>query len=151
MKKLLLSCFAATLLFSCKKDEDKNSPSGLGNNQFKIGATTYTGSVVAAMGTIGLIEGSGSTAHAVSIAFIDSEFPTTGGTFKVVASADFDAADEVELSASDGLKAYTSTTGGTVVVTVNNGKITAKFTDITVKHINNVNDVTKISANIVQP
>lgn len=151
MKKLILSCFAATLLFSCKKNEDTNTSSGLGNNQFKIGSTTYTGSVVAAVGTIGLIEGSGTTAHAVSMAFIDSEFPTTGGTFKIVASEDFNAVDEVTLSASDGTKVYTSTTGGTIAVTVSGGKISAKFTDVTVKHIVDDNDVTKISANIVQP
>ena len=157
MKKLLLVLVSATIFFSCNKKDDNNNGSGnLSNDQFRIGATTFSAnSVTSVSGLLAAVGTNGAMKGSISIVFNTSLFPTNNGTYKIVDNPDAD--DEIYITAGTNiggtLTAYASTgnnTNFTADVTVNdNGKITIVLSDVWVKN-GASNDSVKISANITQ-
>jgi hypothetical protein len=156
MKKLALSVAAIGLLFTaCKKDDNKENGGGLGSNQFKVGTTTYNASSVThSMGTITVAGASGTSGGGLFIGFSGDGLPTASGTFKIVASDDLDANDEISVDAAIGsgtsgtfYDSETNTTNPTAKVTVNGSNVQVEFTDLTVKETLGT-ATEKISANV---
>lgn len=152
MKKVLLSTALLSMLFTaCKKSDDNGG--GIPSGQFSIGSNTYT--------DVFLNTGTGITLNAISptggslqMKFQDFTLPSTSGTYKVV--VDPDASDEIQIVAGSVVgttsKIYTAgyVTGQTATVSVNNGKYTVQFNNVTARNQNDSTESVQISANISQ-
>ena len=156
MKKVVLTCLTASLLFSCKKDDKKDAEtSNLGKNEFKIGNTTYNkGSILSQSGTIILTGVSGTSGGTITVSFNEGA-PSSGGTFKIVSLEDQDMADEISIAASTVMgstvknyKSETNSSNPSAKVTVDGGKVKVEFSDLTVKSDDGSTE--KVSANIAE-
>ena len=151
MKKILLSAALLSFLFTaCKKSDDDNS-GGIPSGQFSIGSNTYS--------NVFLTTGTGITLSAVSptggnlqMKFQNFTLPTTSGTYKVVVEPD--ASDEIQIIAASLVgttsKVYTAgyVAGQTATVSVNDGKYTVQFNNVTARNQNDSTESVQVSANI---
>ena len=174
MKKILYGLLVAPLLLtvSCKKESTTKNDGSLTENSFTIDGKTYVATQVfyddfdnelkaqRITPTSGLNE-----VVSVSVTFSDSDLPTTGGTFKVVADpyspGDDTDNNEVSVFASTFPYDYGTyvdnnlfypvlTLTQNVTVTINSSnKVNVKFTNLSVKDASG--KTTTISGNVTQP
>ena len=151
MKKMLLAAAAATVLFaSCKKDKTATS-----DNTWKIGTTSYSGSVTVSGATI-----TGSSSGTTTASIFEANFavlPTVSGTYNIVAFAT--DSNEVDITTGTGSLlggSFYGSTGNdhkTATVTVTNGKVKVTIPEISVAPTlgSSATDSTTASGVLVQP
>jgi hypothetical protein len=154
MKKIILSLVVTSALFTaCKKDDDNGG--GTTTNQWKIGPNTYTGTTGATVQGNTLSNGSsnGTTASTFVVSF--NTLPTTGGTYKIVASPS--AADEILVTAGTGsvtsgsfYGTVSNSANATATVTVTDGKISVTVPSVWAKNLADATDSLQISGNLTQ-
>jgi len=152
MKKLFLFAAASAILFvACKKSDDDGN-SGLGSNQFKIGTTTYNDVFLSSLfGYFSAVSPSGGS---LQMRFFNDIPPVTSGTFKV--AFDVDAADEIEIIAIGNFngtsKSYVAgyVAGQTATVSVNNGKYSVQFNNVSARNMDDTTESVLVSANVSQ-
>ncbi|HRO42774.1 MAG TPA: hypothetical protein PL009_08055 [Flavipsychrobacter sp.] len=153
MKKFLFSAACVTMLFAaCKKSDNNSNKSGLGNNQFKVGNTTY--SDVFLSSTFGFLSAVSPTGGSLQFRFNQDILPATTGTFKVVVNPD--ANDEIQIIALSNVggttKAYTAgyVSGQNATVTVTGGKFKLQFDNVSARNQLDSTETVPVSANISQ-
>ena len=131
MKKLLIPiCLIAGMaVSSCKKDE-KKAPSSTwtmdGTNYTSVSATKNSNAYAFA------------AASAATISFFFKAYPTSNGTYRINDDATLDA-DEVDIilgTPSPLMVGTPETTSKTVTVTISDGKVNIKCSDIPIKKEN---------------
>ena len=133
IKTLALAILISTALFSCSKKSDSGTQP-LTATSWTFGGTTYKGSFTGLTNNDLIATDNAVTA----IPDIEMQFSGTpaAGTYTVVNNLTYNgmlSATQCYINMSDGNGDYEyySYNGGTVMVKVNSGKITASFTNIT--------------------
>src|SRR5690606_32737779 len=111
--------------------DNNSNNTGLGNNQFKVGNTTY--SDVFLSSALGYLSAVSPTGGGLQFRFHQDIMPAATGTFKVVVNPK--ANDEIQIIASSNVGGTTENytagyvSGQTASVTVNGGKYKVQFSN----------------------
>ncbi|HQE12010.1 MAG TPA: hypothetical protein PLQ78_04635 [Flavipsychrobacter sp.] len=141
MRKIILTSMAAiAVLSSCNKTNNVLNP--ITNNQFKIGANTFTAINVQGAGGVLVAAGSnGTNTGSISCYFNGNVLPTANGTYKITGNPD--APGEVYITAATNIGGVSKSYGTkdnasnpSATITVSGGKVTIEIPDVEAKESN---------------